>query len=185
MALRTWDQAAEAGHTAVLNWALAHGHPFQLLPHQALLSARHADPSVVEWWIATQPSRETAMAALSSTDALCSATSQGAINSLDWWWEITGSSLPSPADMKEIGNAALYSDSPEVVVEWWWMRFLEHRTPDHTFGGVPKLNEFQNLDNLDCSRDTGHFAMASGEMHRAQGPEIETSPMQPRWMLWM
>ncbi|KAI9217511.1 hypothetical protein BC828DRAFT_390976 [Blastocladiella britannica] len=81
---------------------------------------------------------------------------------LDWWWAYTGSKLPEPASFAQIANAALMSSSLPVVVEWWWARFLEHRTPEHTFGTILHIENFHNTRILDwyCehyNETPGHF----------------------------
>ncbi|KAI9224777.1 hypothetical protein BC828DRAFT_15359 [Blastocladiella britannica] len=139
-----WHLAAEAGHTRVLNWAIAHGYLEELDCSAALLSTRKGDPSVIQWWIASQPRK------VIDASALIKATRECALKALGWWWAYTGSAkLPDPQCMTLIANAALSGHSLKKVIEWWWTRFLERRTPEHTFGGMLEIGEFTNLENLD------------------------------------
>ncbi|KAI9219051.1 hypothetical protein BC828DRAFT_399162 [Blastocladiella britannica] len=114
----------------------------------ALISSWKGDFSVIKWWILQQPDKAAAMAALNDEAVLANATKEGATKALDWWWAYTGSRLPDPASFKTIANAALLGHSVVAVVEWWWTRFLDHRTPEHTFGrGVPEVG------HLSCDID--------------------------------
>ncbi|KAI9219065.1 hypothetical protein BC828DRAFT_387030 [Blastocladiella britannica] len=141
--LGAWNIAAEAGHIAVVVWGIDHGYITNLGARQALLSACNDDTTVLEWWIASQPSTEDAMVALNDTRLLESVSSSGAgaIKSLDWWWVHVAHSSEQPnprAFVRMMGNV-LCRSSIEVV-EWWWTRFLAHRTPEHKFGPIRTID---------------------------------------------
>ncbi|KAI9224044.1 hypothetical protein BC828DRAFT_374473 [Blastocladiella britannica] len=77
--------------------------------------------------------------------------------------------LPEPGSFANIVDDVLISRFP-VVVEWWWTRSLEYRTPEHLFGGwyeTPELWQFRRVQNLDWywqhyqesrAYELGHFA---------------------------
>ncbi|KAI9223350.1 hypothetical protein BC828DRAFT_376137 [Blastocladiella britannica] len=145
---QNWDHAAGAGHTTAIHWAIDHGYVTEQSSTSALRSIRSDDMSVVNWWIARQPSREAAVRALNDTDALVGVTTEGLINVLDWWWTYTGSKLPEPKSFTKIVDAALTGHSL-VVIEWWWAHFLEHRTPEHTCLPAREINSFESVVILD------------------------------------
>ncbi|KAI9219036.1 hypothetical protein BC828DRAFT_427879 [Blastocladiella britannica] len=143
-----WMQAAEAGHTNTLNWGIVRGHVKEIKLCQALLSARKGDMSVVDWWIASQPSNEEALTTLKTTRALEVLTTNDTIVILDWWWSYTGSNLPEPTSMAAIADAVLTGRS-YTIIAWWWARFLEHRSPEHSFGTVLPVGRFCKVEILD------------------------------------
>ncbi|KAI9216980.1 hypothetical protein BC828DRAFT_392291 [Blastocladiella britannica] len=167
--MRPWDCAAEAGHTRVLMWAIAHGHFNEILPYQALLSTRDGDSCVMDYWVTKQQSKEAAMAALNDERILIAATKGGALKALDWWWAYTGSKLPEPTMFAKIADAALAGHSL-AVVEWWWARFLEHRTPQHVFGDeLLEIGSFKTVDTLDWHWQ--HYHETKELLPTASGPD--------------
>ncbi|KAI9221435.1 hypothetical protein BC828DRAFT_380963 [Blastocladiella britannica] len=163
-----WKYAAAAGHTKVLGWAIAQGHLTTLGCSAALLSTCNGDSTIAEWWITTQSSRRKALSALQSVHVLAMVTKAGAVCALDWWWTNIGMQLPSPTAMAEIATTALASKCL-TVVEWWWMRFVKYRTPEHTFGDRPfDIGHFTSVAILDW------FYMRSQESKECfpQSPEL-------------
>ncbi|KAI9221910.1 hypothetical protein BC828DRAFT_379797 [Blastocladiella britannica] len=116
----------------VLLWAIEHKYVTQITASAALLSTtKGGDTSAIDWWIAQQPSKEMAMAELSTVEILGAVNS---IKSLDWWWANARSQgFPDPESFANIINEVLLGGSVNLA-EWWWSLFLEHRTPEHTFG---------------------------------------------------
>ncbi|KAI9222445.1 hypothetical protein BC828DRAFT_378420 [Blastocladiella britannica] len=130
---RMWQGAANAGRTQVLHWALDRGLVKDLDLATAIVSAVHGDVSVVERWVALQPSLDAAVASLKAADTVPLIVSPQA---LDWWWALTGSKeLPEPVPFFNIVHRALSCGSL-AAVQWWWATFLDHRTPQHTFGSA-------------------------------------------------
>ncbi|KAI9224043.1 hypothetical protein BC828DRAFT_395592 [Blastocladiella britannica] len=118
-----WDDVAVAEHTKVLNWAIARGYTGSFACSSILLSTRDDDTYVVNWWIQSQRSKEETMEALND--------------------------LPESDSFAKIADVTLTSRFP-VVIEWWWTRLLEQRTPDHKFGeGSLEVGEFRSIDILD------------------------------------
>ncbi|KAI9217229.1 hypothetical protein BC828DRAFT_391738, partial [Blastocladiella britannica] len=143
-----WEKAAKAGLTNVIHWAIDRGLIESLSFSSALLSTQSSDTSLVLWWISQQPSKEAAMAALKFDQfTLTKASSEGLVNVLDCWWTYSGSELPDPTSFAHIIDGTLSSIS-HAVVEWWWTRFLEHRTPEHKFGTTRQIGQFQHVVNL-------------------------------------
>ncbi|KAI9216982.1 hypothetical protein BC828DRAFT_277491 [Blastocladiella britannica] len=146
--LYPWFHAAAAGHTETAHWAIAQGLIKGIRGQTAFLSTRHGDFSVAEWWITTQHSKDVAMKTMSDKHLLARVSNEGLIKTLDWWWASSGSKLPEPDSLTRIANAALCSRAL-VVVEWWWARFLEHHTPEHTFGSLLEISQFNCPKILD------------------------------------
>ncbi|KAI9223778.1 hypothetical protein BC828DRAFT_402874, partial [Blastocladiella britannica] len=135
---RRWELAACEGHTRSLMWTIERGYMTELDCEAALLSTQSGNTSVVDWWIAQQPSKEVAMAALNSVELVQSTRST---KSLDWWWANAHSGgLPHLNSFADIVNNMLFRGDMDSI-EWWWARFLEHRTPEHTFGSKRTATE--------------------------------------------
>ncbi|KAI9217861.1 hypothetical protein BC828DRAFT_390100 [Blastocladiella britannica] len=143
-----WDIAAKAGYTEIINWAIAHDHVKNLDCAAALISTRFGDTSVRDWWIAQQPNQEAVMTVLNYSYVIVEVTRNGVADASDWWWAYTGSKLPEPTTFALVVNAALTGLSL-AVVECWWARFLEHRTPEHRFGGLFEVGDFKSVSILD------------------------------------
>ncbi|KAI9216701.1 hypothetical protein BC828DRAFT_409195 [Blastocladiella britannica] len=111
-----WPMAATKGHAHILTWAIAQGHLTELSPYHVLLSTREGDPCIMDWWIASQPSKEAAMTELSNTRLIQNVTSMGALKTLDWWWENAVASL-LPLNPKKM--AMLLQRSQLTMMEWW------------------------------------------------------------------
>ncbi|KAI9218321.1 hypothetical protein BC828DRAFT_407701 [Blastocladiella britannica] len=187
---QAWVDATEVGHTKVVSWAIAHGHLNTLDCATALLSTRHNDMSMIEWWIAAQSSNEMVLQALNDVDVLIKVSNAGATVSLDWWWAYTGSKLPEPEAFAKIVNAALASRSM-ATVQWWWSRFLEHRMPEHAFEGSVEIGQFNCVEDLewdmlvtDWSPELVYNAARSGQskvlkwwdLHRDELPAQDLDP---------
>ncbi|KAI9218442.1 hypothetical protein BC828DRAFT_429321 [Blastocladiella britannica] len=140
--------AAAEGRTETAHWAIAQGLIKGISGQTALLSTQLGDTSLVEWWIMTQDSKRAAMDALSDTRLLARVSNKGLLRTLDWWWASSGSKLPEPDSLTRIVDAALCGRTL-VVVEWWWARFLEHHTPEHTFGSLLEIGQFNCPEILD------------------------------------
>ncbi|KAI9223306.1 hypothetical protein BC828DRAFT_376204 [Blastocladiella britannica] len=166
-----WEEVALAGHTNLVSWAIAHKYLEDLHCWAAVLSTRCGDLKIVEWWISVQQDEKSVMEALEAPHALAEVSREGAIQTLDWWWAYTGSTFPEPAAFAEIVDAALFSHDTDAV-EWWWTRFLEHRTPEHIFGNsnaTKELESFKDVRILDWywqrfresrDRELGHFPLS-------------------------
>ncbi|KAI9218372.1 hypothetical protein BC828DRAFT_399654 [Blastocladiella britannica] len=175
-----WNYAIGAGHTRVFHWAIAQGHPLNIRCSDAFYSARNGDRSVMDIWIARQPSREAALVEMSDPSILAKATDNGMIGSLDCWWEYTGSKLPEPKALVRITFTALTNVVDDgsglalAVVEWWWTRFLEHRTPNHKFGGPLGIGSLRRVTIRDWFQHHYHeyndFFVPS--------PEWDSNPQQ-------
>ncbi|KAI9217026.1 hypothetical protein BC828DRAFT_418430 [Blastocladiella britannica] len=144
---QSWNDAVLGEHSKVVLWAAAQGHIKEIHGVYALISSRNGNTAIMDWWIASTPEKKIQVI-LKNHQNLVRVTTAGAIAALDWWWTYTAAKLPDPQTFGEIANAALASGSTGVV-EWWWTRFLEHRTPEHTFKSVIlRVAEFQ-VANLD------------------------------------
>ncbi|KAI9221386.1 hypothetical protein BC828DRAFT_381080 [Blastocladiella britannica] len=128
-----WEQAATHAHFHVLQWDLERGYLGQLTPGLALMSATKGDTTLLEHWIATQFDPIGAMDELQSAPDYSKFLETAAIPALDWWWIHIAkqSDLPEPSTFSDIVESALCGDM--VTIEWWWTRYLHHRTPEHTF----------------------------------------------------
>ncbi|KAI9220854.1 hypothetical protein BC828DRAFT_415328 [Blastocladiella britannica] len=182
---RRWEMAANKGHTRVLLWAIERGYMTELDCDAALLSTQTGDPTVMKWWIARQPSKEVAMAALSNMDLV---RSIAATKTLDWWWANAHSGgLPDSDSFASLIDTLLFRGDIDAV-EWWWARFLEHRTPEHTFGtqraatGLLLHREFAVVEWLwDHSHASGNhydptaFPFFSPDWHGIPTPSIFSS----------
>ncbi|KAI9221975.1 hypothetical protein BC828DRAFT_421596, partial [Blastocladiella britannica] len=119
-------------------WAIERGYLTEIDGSSALFSIRDDNASIMEWWIAQQPSREEAMAALSNVELVQAISTTETLN---WWWANARSGgLPDPESFSIITCVVLFNGNMDLI-EWWWARFLEHRTPEHTFGSQRNATE--------------------------------------------
>ncbi|KAI9222522.1 hypothetical protein BC828DRAFT_437520, partial [Blastocladiella britannica] len=116
----------------------------------AMISTRSNYLSIVEWWIAQQPSKEAALVELNDDqNFLPNLFRECDTNTLDWWWAHSSSKLPKPEFFAYPVDTVLASHSLEVV-EWLWSQFLEYCTPGHTFGKYPcSITAFDSVNLLD------------------------------------
>ncbi|KAI9223941.1 hypothetical protein BC828DRAFT_402707 [Blastocladiella britannica] len=132
----SWLHAATNGHLDMVRWGLAHGHLLELDQNVAMASTKaNGDMSLFLEWASTISIDE-----LDMTDFLCRATRRGLVKVLDWWWVSVAdrSVLPDPASFATITDASQASGCI-TMVKWWWDRFREAWTPEHTFGSPDSL----------------------------------------------
>ncbi|KAI9217714.1 hypothetical protein BC828DRAFT_408252 [Blastocladiella britannica] len=131
-----WDfvyfiSAIRHGHLDVIRWALARGY---LANTSLSLAARFAvkgDLSLLEEYAVLHPN----LAAMESEQLLRELSGWDHTNALEWWWETMANrcELPEPAVFAKLTYSAIANGKLDVV-QWWWDRFLEFRTPAHKFG---------------------------------------------------
>ncbi|KAI9219457.1 hypothetical protein BC828DRAFT_166203 [Blastocladiella britannica] len=133
--LYRWGAPAAAGYTNVLHWSLDRGYLEELTPDLALLSASKGNTQLFDRWFSSQGSATAAMSDLVGSSEYLTFLCSASVQALDWWWMrvANGSELPLPEILDKIVKASLGHEDT-AVVEWWWARFLRHRTPEHTFG---------------------------------------------------
>ncbi|KAI9216034.1 hypothetical protein BC828DRAFT_394351 [Blastocladiella britannica] len=129
----SWENVAVHGHVTVLCWALERRYLDHITPDYALLSASTGDITLLEQWIASQPSKVAAMAVLTQSEEYETFFQTASVATLDWWWIrlADSSQLPEPDMLVLIFQTSLCGKDM-AVVEWWWSRFLAHKTPQHT-----------------------------------------------------
>ncbi|KAI9220169.1 hypothetical protein BC828DRAFT_384141 [Blastocladiella britannica] len=133
---RAWPSAATSGHTNVIEWGLKHGYLETMTRELALIFATNGSTAPLERWLAAQPGKTQAIAALKRDYQYPEFLKNTTAAALDWWWIHIAKSrwLPKPSDLNEIVKWLFYDQKDIATIEWWWARFLEHRTPEHTFG---------------------------------------------------
>ncbi|KAI9216020.1 hypothetical protein BC828DRAFT_441699 [Blastocladiella britannica] len=133
-----WDYvsflcAASNGHLEMIQWGLARGHLDTLNLDLATGSTATGDMSLLKHYFSLQPH----MPEATLERILSNLSGVGYLHTLVWWWETEANhcKLPEPAAFAKITHSAIANGMLDVV-QWWWDRFLEFRTPEHKFGSL-------------------------------------------------
>ncbi|KAI9224307.1 hypothetical protein BC828DRAFT_424993 [Blastocladiella britannica] len=158
-----WLKQARAGNAHVLRWARDRGHLGRVLHRHALLVAgANGEILLLEKWIGDQPNAEEAAAKIRRDRAYVWFLGSAPVAALNWWWIHVANAceLPLPATFALLVETLLLRDDVSTL-DWWWARFLEYRTPMHTFGSmnVAKRNGWKfSLAAADWLWDHSHVS---------------------------
>ncbi|KAI9222387.1 hypothetical protein BC828DRAFT_414044 [Blastocladiella britannica] len=137
--------AIRCGQVPVLEWTVATGkergwgHLWQNTPWAVSASMDHV--AVLDWAMAAGQNEEENKPTFSTRegDAIArAATEADCLQVLEWWWIYIACvpmppTLPQPSPFDNIVNRALGTGNMQLI-RWWWDKFTEYGTPNHTFG---------------------------------------------------
>ncbi|KAI9217285.1 hypothetical protein BC828DRAFT_391551 [Blastocladiella britannica] len=127
-----------------LKWAKSHGLlsiPTGLLVKKGLAQNQL---DVVEWAITDIPKAD--LAAILNSEDFVHNLAYFDCNSLDWWWAHSPK-FPSPDDFGAV--APIFTLGRMEAIQWWWQKFLEHRTSGHKFASTWEIYAVYAEQNLE------------------------------------
>ncbi|KAI9217541.1 hypothetical protein BC828DRAFT_390920 [Blastocladiella britannica] len=131
-----WEKPAAKGYYHVLQWGLERGRLPALTVSIVLAStAERGEIFLLDAWFATRLDKPGTVNAINYSRKSHLFFKDAPISSLEWWWThiARGTELPDPGPFCAIIDDCFCKEDTELL-EWWWPRFLEHRTPKHLFG---------------------------------------------------
>ncbi|KAI9218845.1 hypothetical protein BC828DRAFT_399304 [Blastocladiella britannica] len=163
-----WEKPAENGQYHMLQ----RGHLPALTPFIAIASTEHGDTLYISDWLVDQPDKPVAVVAIKRARNYFMILHYASVSTLDWWWThiAQGTELPSPPLFAQIVESCCHKKDP-AYLDWWWTRFLQHRTPKHTFG-LPGLHAHSSGTHWDPSM-ANTFELAP-DWHDLELPEMDS-----------